>query len=384
MRKLLMWFVLLNKRLYKKITYVGILLLIPILVVLFTLTVKDSGGIVNIVLAQEDPKDSFASQIIRELYNDSAVIAFQEASPEDAIELVSAGKADAAWILPADLTGRLTDYIYEEKNSDGFIRIIEREQTVPLRLAREKLGAVMHRQSVKITYLKHIREVAPETREMDDHMLLGYLERTDVSGQLFAFYDIHGNRRDDTANFLTTPIRGLLAVLAVISAIVTAMYYQSDLDRGIFSLLAERHRVYGEFGYQMISSVNILFFVTVTLLLTGLGTKLWVEVLLFFLFSICCALFAMLLRMFFGGRRGLAVLIPVLTIVMLAVCPVFFDIGYLRKIQFLLPPTYFINGAYSFRYLIYLAGYDILLLVLYVTTVNLKRIARKVRKEGGE
>lgn len=382
MKKLLMWFVLLNKRLYKKITYVGILLLIPVLVFLFALTAKDSGGIVKVVLAQEDPKDAFAGQIIQELQKDSNVISFQEADPDDAIALVSAGKADAAWIFPEDLAGCLKDYVYKEKNSDGFIRIVEREQTVPLRLSRERMGAVLHNQAVRITFLKHIREVAPETKEMDDEILLEYLEKTDVSGQLFAFYDIYGNRREESANFLTTPIRGLLAVLAVISATVTAMYYQSDLDRGIFSLLPERQRKFGEFGYQMISSMNILLFVTAALLLAGLGAGIWTELLIFLLYGICCALFGMVLRAVFGGRRGLAVLIPVLTIVMLAVCPVFFDVGYLRKLQLLLPPTYYINSAFNPKYLIYLAVYDIVLLMICVVIGFAKSMVRKMGSKG--
>ena len=382
MKKLLMWFVLLNKRLYKKITYVGILLLIPVLVFLFALTAKDSGGIVKVVLAQKDPKDAFAGQIIQELQKDSNVISFQEADPDDAIALVSAGKADAAWIFPEDLAGCLKDYVYKEKNSDGFIRIVEREQTVPLRLSRERMGAVLHNQAVRITFLKHIREVAPETKEMDDEILLEYLEKTDVSGQLFAFYDIYGNRREESANFLTTPIRGLLAVLAVISATVTAMYYQSDLDRGIFSLLPERQRKFGEFGYQMISSMNILLFVTAALLLAGLGAGIWTELLIFLLYGICCALFGMVLRAVFGGRRGLAVLIPVLTIVMLAVCPVFFDVGYLRKLQLLLPPTYYINSAFNPKYLIYLAVYDIVLLMICAVIGFAKSMVRKMGSKG--
>ena len=379
MKKLLMWFVLLNKRLYKKITYVGILLLIPVLVFLFTLTAKDSGGVVTVVLAQEDPRDALAGQMIQELQQDSNVISFLEAAPDEAVALVSAGKADAAWIFPEDLAECLKDYIYGEKNSDGFIRIVEREQTVPLRLSRERMGALLHKQSVRITFLKHIRDVAPETQEMDDAVLLEYLDKTDVSGELFAFYDIYGNQREESANFLTTPIRGLLAVLAVISAIVTAMYYQSDLDRGIFSLLPERQRKFGEFGYQMISSMNILLFVLAALLLAGLSAGIWTELLIFLLYGICCALFAMVLRTVFGGRRGLAVLIPVLTIVMLAVCPVFFDVGDLRKLQLMLPPTYYINGAFNPKYLIYLAVYDIVLLILYVVIGFLKS---RVRKKG--
>ena len=128
--------------------------------------------------------------------------------------------------------------------------------------------------------------------------------------------------------------------------------------------------------------MNILLFVTAALLLAGLGAGIWTELLIFLLYGICCALFGMVLRAVFGGRRGLAVLIPVLTIVMLAVCPVFFDVGYLRKLQLLLPPTYYINSAFNPKYLIYLAVYDIVLLMICVVIGFAKSMVRKMGSKG--
>ena len=52
---------------------------------------------------------------------------------------------------------------------------------------------------------------------------------------------------------------------------------------------------------------------------------------------------------------------PVLVVVMLVVCPVFFDLGVLRQVQDLFPPTYFVNAAYNGRYLLYLPVYSLAL-----------------------
>lgn len=380
MKRLLMWFVLLNKRLYKKITYVGFLILIPLLVILFSAAAKESSGLVTVVLAREDPQDALAAAITEQLKEDTLVIAFREETPQAALELVSAGKADAAWIFPADLQSCLKAYINGDSGSEGFVHVVEREQTVPLRLAREKLSAAVHTRSVEVTFLQYIRQIAPETEAVSDRELLTYLDNTRVSGELFEFYDIYGNRREETANYLTTPIRGILAVLAVISAIVTAMFYQSDLDRGIFSLLPEKHRSLGEFGYQMISSANILAFVLIALGFAGLTVSLWTELLLFVLYSLCCALFGMVLRGLFGGRRGLAVLIPVMTVVMLAVCPVFFDLAVVRRLQFLLPPTYYVNCAYNYKYFGYLVLYILALFVILLAVSWLKQALRRRKK----
>ena len=57
------------------------------------------------------------------------------------------------------------------------------------------------------------------------------------------------------------------------------------------------------------------------------------------------------------GTAG--VMIPLLIVAMLLVCPVFFDLGALRMVQFLLPPTYYINGVYNTRYILYMAVYTL-------------------------
>ena len=375
MKKVLMWFLLLNKRLYKKATYVGILLLIPLLVLVFSLAAKEPGGVLTIVLSKEDPKDLLASELTEELKTGTMVVNFIEAEPQLAKDMVAAGKADAAWIFPAQLQQHMRDYA--SGKAEGFIQVIEQEQTVPLMLSREKLGSILHKQVVKDVYLRYIREIAPETRQVADEELLVYLDNTDVSGEMFEFYDITGRQRTEAVNYLTTPIRGLLAVMAVVCGIVTAMYYQSDYDRGIFSLMPERGRVFGEFGYQMISAFHILLVSMVALLISGLSAALWKELLILLLYSIACALFGMVLRAIFGGKRGLAVLIPVLCVVMLCVCPVFFDIGKIRFLQYFMPPTYFINCAFNHKYFLYLFFYDVILLGVLVAVMAGKKAAKR-------
>ena len=373
MKKLWMWFLLLNKRLYKKITYVCFLILIPVFVLLLSFTGSEASGIISVILSQEDPQNALSNVIVEDLMQNSIVIAFREETPEEAQKQLRAGKADAVWIFPEDMEDRLLAYVTDQRSSDGFIRVLEREQTVPLRLAREKLCSAVQKQAVRLTFLDYVHQAVPETREISDQQLLAYLDETAVSGDLFEFYDMSGNRRDGSGDYLTAPIRGLLAVLAVVSAMVTAMYYQADYDRGIFCLLPEKYRMFGELGYQLISSFNILLFIDLALVITGLNVLIWIEVLNFILYSICCGLFGILLRTIFGGRRGVAVLIPVMTIVMLAVCPVFFDLASVRSLQYLFPPTYFVNCAFNHKYFLYFVGYDLALAVICAATGWLKR-----------
>ena len=55
-------------------------------------------------------------------------------------------------------------------------------------------------------------------------------------------------------------------------------------------------------------------------------------------------------------------------VVMLVVCPVFFDLGALRELQYLFPPTYFINAVYSDKFLLYMPLYTLVLAAVYFLT----------------
>ncbi len=378
MRKLFTWFVLLNKRLLKKPAYLAILILIPLLTLLFQAAAQENSGVLSVVLASQQPQDSFTAEIIEKLCSDTSVIAFSKETPETAMELVKAGKADAAWIFPENLQACIQAYAEGQKGSDGFIRVVEREQTIPLRLTREKLSGAVYEQTSRILFLQYLRQYAPQTEKLNEQQLLAYLDTTHVNGELFVFSDIYGNQREETADYLTSPLRGMLAIVAVITSVVTAMYYQKDEDKGLLALLPGRYQPIAELGYQMISAVNILCVVLIALVLSDLSAGIVRELFLLLLFSFCCSLFGMVLRMLFGGKRGLAVLLPVLTVAMLVICPVFFDFAPLRFLQYALPPTYYINGAYSHNAVLYLFIYVGILLVIYVSTKTLRHNFRNV------
>ena len=50
----------------------------------------------------------------------------------------------------------------------------------------------------------------------------------------------------------------------------------------------------------------------------------------------------------------MGVLLPLLVVVMLLVCPVFFDLAMFRSLQYLFPPTYYVNAIYNTKYLLFM------------------------------
>jgi len=66
-------------------------------------------------------------------------------------------------------------------------------------------------------------------------------------------------------------------------------------------------------------------------------------------------------------------LLPLIVIAMLAICPVFYDLGKLRAFQYLFPPTYFVTGAYNDRMLLWAVLYDVVLFALFGILKKFKR-----------
>ena len=367
MKKWLKWWALLTKRLYKKWTFVLILVLIPVLVLCYSAAAKEDSGMVTVALAAEDD-DALASQVMEEIQGSSQLIRYILCdSPEEAEDKVRSGKADGAWIFGEDMTGRVADFIASRSAKDAFVTVLERESSVQLMLAREKLSGTLYSVCAKPLYLSFIRENVAELAEFSDEELLKRYDETFVDINLFEFAE-SGSSQGDTDGYLMTPVRGLLAVVALLCGLATAMYYVEDTAAGSFAWVPQRRRPWLELACQMISATNILLVILAALAMAGQTVSLGRELLLWLLYSLAVSLFSMTVRRLCGSLRLLGAAMPVLVVVMIVVCPVFFDLGTLRRVQYLFPPTYFVNAAYNGRYLLYLPVYSLALGGIYWLT----------------
>jgi len=374
MRKPFLWLWMLTKRLYKKITFVAILVLIPVLVLGYSLTTQEDSGMLTVALAREDT-DSTALSLLVSLDESSQLLRFEDCeSPEKAEELVRAGKADAAWILHRDLSDKIAKFVKSPTERNAFITVLVREDDVAQRLAREKLSGAAFSLCARVVYLDYIRQNVPGLEHLSQEQLLEYYENTFVSGDLFAFDETDAAMANaQTTHYLTAPIRGLLAVVIALCGLATSMYYMEDQRRGTFGWLSQPRQALAELGCQIVSLVQVSVMALLALILSGLAAGLGRELLVLVLYCLCIASFSALLRRICGNLRVLGTLLPLLVVVMLVVCPVFFDLGQLRTAQYLLPPTYYINGVYSNTYLLYMLLHTAVTSALYWLLGLLKR-----------
>ena len=374
MRKPFLWLWMLTKRLYKKITFVAILVLIPVLVLGYSLTTQEDSGMLTVALAREDT-DATALSLLASLDESSQLLRFEDCeSPEKAEELVRAGKADAAWILHRDLSDKIAKFVKSPTERNAFITVLVREDDIAQRLAREKLSGAAFSLCARVVYLDYIRQNVPGLEHLSQEQLLEYYENTFVSGDLFAFDETDAAMANaQTTHYLTAPIRGLLAVVIALCGLATSMYYMEDQRRGTFGWLSQPRQALAELGCQIVSLVQVSVMALLALILSGLAAGLGRELLVLVLYCLCIASFSALLRRICGNLRVLGTLLPLLVVVMLVVCPVFFDLGQLRTAQYLLPPTYYINGVYSNTYLLYMLLHTAVTSALYWLLGLLKR-----------
>lgn len=368
MKRILIWCALLCKRLYKKPTFLVLLAIIPLLVLGYGMTAREESGMLTVALASRTPQVEPLTQKVWQQLQQSEVIRYVCCeSPEAAAQLVRQGDANVAWVFEENIEQKIYDFAARRTRANAFITILEPENRTMLKLAREVVSGVMFPHCSEAVYLTYIRENAPELAQLTDEQLLEYYRNAVFSDSLFEFTDIQGNvtqESDTQSSYLLAPVRGMLAVVVMLAGLATAMYYLRDAQQGTFAWLPQRLHFWVELGCQMISIANILAVVLLALALTGQAHSLARELPAAILFGLCAAAFAMLVRRLTGGVRGLAMATPILVVVMLVVCPVFFDLGALRKLQLLLPPTYFVNAAYNNSYLLWMAGYASVLLAL--------------------
>lgn len=368
------WCCLLTKRLYRKPAFLAILLLIPLLVLGYGMAARQDSGVITVALAREDG-DPLAVSVTEKLAQSNGLILFRLCtSPEEAETLVRTGKTDAAWIFSAEMEAKVCRFVNDPARRNAFVTVVERESTVPLMLAREKLsGAVFSCCSEKM-YLSWLRTNVPELADASDETLLACYNRVSMDTELFSYACLDGTAAGvPETNYLLTPVRGLLAVVLVLFGLATAMYGIRDEKQGTFALVPEGKRGLVEFACQMISGIHGAAAVLLALIAAGLTVSPAREAGVLLLYTVCVAVFSMTVRSLFGTLRSLGTLLPLLIAVMLAICPVFLDLGKLRAVQYLFPPTYYINGASNNRDLLRMMAYTGVLFAIRFSVGKLRK-----------
>lgn len=362
--RLLRWILLLSKRLYKKPAFLLILLLIPLAVFGLGGMAEEDHGMLHILLVQRDPSDPLSSSVVARLQEKDGLIRFSSCpSAERAEEMVRRGKADGAWIFDADLSRKIADSVSRPTGGNAFVAVLERESTVTLRLARERLCGSLFECCSQELFLDYVRSYSEGARDVSDEVLLEHYRNAFTAVEaIFEVSYVDAALSAAELDYLTAPVRGLLSVIIALCSLAAGIWFLQDLRGGLFSWLPFRRVKFVEFGYQYLTVLNVAAVCLFALFVAGLGGDFLREFVVLLLYCLCVSSFGCFLRALFGSTRILALALPLSALLMIGCCPVFFSLsGSFSVIQFLFPPTYYLRGLGDEIYLLWMMLYTVLL-----------------------
>jgi ABC-2 type transport system permease protein len=350
-----------NKRLLKKPSFLAILLIVLILVLLLGAAAKEESGMLTVALAMEDPTDPTANAIVADLLDDGGLIRFVNGdSPKAAQNLVEQGQADAAWIFPENLAEKIRAFAAFPNERNGFVAVIQREESVFLGLSLEKLNCALYPYLSLALCENYVYSNILTVSDLSQAQLKQYYDAVDAEGEdLFAFVYANGGNPADTenANYLLSPVRGLLAVMIVLGGLAAAMFYTQDEATGVFDRLPRGKRFLFSVGYPAVAVLDVALAVFAALGLAGLLSSVWYEAAVLLLYVLAAAGFCLGLRLLLPNGRVLAAVTPALVVAMTVLCPIFINSPELPVLQYLLPPHYYLKAVYNPSFLGYMAIY---------------------------
>ena len=180
----------------------------------------------------------------------------------------------------------------------------------------------------------------------------------------------------------TTYILGavVLAILAVLCGMAATMYYMQDEAAGTFSYVKQSLKGLTALGCVVTAVINVCAVLLLSLLLSSLMGNALKEIVALLLYTLCCSAFCLFLKQIFSSLRTYSAIIPLLTVVLIGICPVFFDFRSLTFLQLLFPPTYYVNSLYNSYYLIYMVIYTVICLALSFGLKTIKAALKSIKK----
>ena len=359
-------FLLLNKRLLRKPSFIIILCLIPLMVFGLKLVSERESGIVRIALVNEGSRE--AQEIIDELMDKDSVFLFRVIdNAKEAEEALMDNRIDAVWVFPRDYTSGVSDFseslVKNSKDSDRVVTVIEREDNVLLQLSRMQLFGALY-SDLSFSLFDNFINLRIADGKVGESELYGYYDNNMNTGELFDYRD-EGDE-DAASAYLFAPLRGILLLLVLLCGLAAAMYYRDDLDKEIFTWMPVGNKWIFEHVYLCTALVDGGIVVIITFFITGLSkiSLLEIGLMILFILSGCC--FCSIIRKLTRSLKSLATLIPILMLSMLVICPVFIYLRELRGLQLLLPPFYYLMAKNNTTYFNYFVIYSLAIIAVDV------------------
>ncbi len=348
----LMLLFLLSKRLYKKISFLVILLSLVLVSIMGRAALGQESSMLKIAVVAEN------NSVAESLVSSDGTVDYKYYSEQEADSLLISGKIDAVFKFNSAFDEKIDSFI-ADKADEPPIEIVIREKNVFINLALERvLAETFPVIADKYYYYYAESELGIENKDA----LKSFYEEIKRDNNIVEFSYYNSDDRVEETNYLLTPLRGMLATILAFCAFASSLYFLTDCEHGNMDAVPINKRWFWQVLYTLAGAVNIAFFMMLSLVVTGLTENMLREVIMLTLYIIASVGFANVLSGICGKSKMLAAAMPIVTIAILAICPIFLN-NDVRFVQELFPTYWYLTAIYNTA--------KIPMLIIYCIVVNL-------------
>lgn len=384
-KKALTWYLLLNKRLFKKIGFIVILAMIPILAFSMTLSVQnEDSGMIRIAVVAIEPEDELVSRIMGKLENDGNVFVFSfYDSVDEAKRSVENKTVDAAWIFEEGFKEKVLKGV--NRSNESLVDVYAVQDNIFFKASKEKIFSLLFPDVSYEIFKEHVNNMVPDNEYSEEQLKEWYSSyKTDEDLVEFRFLDSDQAGIEDI-NFLTSTIRGLLAVVMLLSGLAATMYFISDEKQGVYSWLTVKQRFAVLFANNFAALIITDVFALVALLLSDNIVSLPRDVGVSLIYVVAATAFCSLVGAVCSSLSSMAVALPLLLVTSLTLCPVFLNTNFFKPLQVILPPylyLYAVNDLKQVKWMILYAAATLILAFFAYCFIRNKEFLRFKFKGG--
>ncbi len=366
----LVWLSKLNKRLYKKPSFVVMLVIIALLSAVLNLLSAEESNVLTIAVYSREESTTLA---LKELTKEGSLIKYEFYETEqEAEEAVTRFGRDAAWIFDRDIEVAAEEFI---TMGMPMVRTVQQSDNVFLRISREKLFAAMYPYVSKALY----SDFTQKNFDNADRELIDKLYQDNKGDrELIEVRYNNSDRKVGDVNYIVAPIRGLLTIAVFICAYSALMNFKSDKRKGVFANIRLERQIFVETASIFLAAANAAMVAMVAFVVGGLFTKPLQEIFGMLIYVAMCTAFCVILGELVDRINVLGALMPIIAMVMLVLCPVFINVKKLPLVQRMLPPFYYLRSFRNREFLMWGAVYVFAVMALCFVVRRVKAAMRKI------
>lgn len=327
------------KRYFKKISFWIILLILPILTILLSKSANSESETLNAVVYIED----FDSEIIDSFNNYQGAIHFKICDSEkEVLTLVTTKAAECGYIIPKDFYENILD-----GNKKEIVTVYTSPSTTLSAMINETVYSLLFpkisSEAVKQYLYKYSSQQEYIEQNISEQEYEELYSKYLTNGSTFHFEstNVPDNYQNQVKNVIISPLRGLLSIFVLLSALVGAIDYYQNINNLVFQNTMMRT------SCILIPTFFSGAVAALCLVISPIGDNIIKELLAMTLYMLFCSLFVWILTLIIKKAQTYYAFLPIFILGNLIISPVFFDLARfipaMKVTEYLFLPTYYLN-----------------------------------------